>query len=102
MRAIRLTAWREPPGLCDAPEPTAPPGGALLEVRGAGLCHSDLHLMHWPAGTVPYELPFTPGPEVAGVVPALGLGADGVDVGEAVVVYGPWGCGRCGRCSLGE
>jgi propanol-preferring alcohol dehydrogenase len=57
--------------------------------------------MHWPAGTLPYELPFTLGHEVAGRVAALGPGADGVDVGEHVIVYGPWGCGRCSPCSLG-
>ena len=51
-------------------------------MRGAGLCHSDLHLMHWPAGALPYELPFTLGHEVAGTVAALGPGADGLEVGR--------------------
>jgi propanol-preferring alcohol dehydrogenase len=58
--------------------------------------------MHWPAGTLPYELPFTLGHEVAGNVAGLGPGAEGVEVGDSVIVYGPWGCGRCARCSLGE
>ena len=58
--------------------------------------------MHWPAGTLPYELPFTLGHEVAGTVAALGDGTDGIDLGESVLVYGPWGCGRCPRCSRGE
>jgi propanol-preferring alcohol dehydrogenase len=58
--------------------------------------------MHWPAGTVPYKLPFTLGHEVAGTVAALGPGTEGIEVGESVLVYGPWGCGRCPRCSLGE
>jgi propanol-preferring alcohol dehydrogenase len=74
----------------------------LLEVRAAGLCHSDLHLMEWAAGTLPYELPFTLGHEVAGVVAAVGPGTEGVDIGESVLVYGPWGCGTCPRCSRGE
>src|SRR5215211_5403805 len=98
MRAVQLTAWQESPRLRDVPEPTVPPGGAVLEVRAAGLCHSDLHLMHWPAGTLPYALPFTLGHEVAGTVAALGPGAEGVEPGEPVLVYGPWGCGRCGAC----
>jgi propanol-preferring alcohol dehydrogenase len=101
MHAVQLTAWQRPAELRHVPRPEPGPGEVLLEVRAAGLCHSDLHLMHWPAGTVPYELPFTLGHEVAGVVSALGPGADGVDVGEPVIVYGPWGCGRCRRCSLG-
>src|ERR671933_742171 len=102
MRAVRLTGWQRLAEVCDVPAPEPGPGEVVLDVRGAGLCHSDLHLMHWPEGKVPYELPFTLGHEVAGVVAALGPGAEGVEVGEPVVVYGPWGCGRCRRCSLGE
>ena len=72
-----------------------------MRVAGAGLCHSDLHLMRWPAGSLPYELPFTLGHEVSGTVAALGAGADGLEPGEPVLVYGPWGCGGCRACSIG-
>ena len=102
MKAVRLVAWQQPPEVHDVPEPVPGPGEVLLRVTAAGLCHSDLHLMHWPAGTVGYKLPFTLGHEVAGTVAALGDGADGVEVGESVLVYGPWGCGRCPHCSRGE
>jgi len=102
MQAVQLVAWEHPPEIRDVPKPTPGPGEALLRVTGAGLCHSDLHLMHWPAGTMPYELPFTLGHEVAGTVEALGDGTDGIDIGESVLVYGPWGCGRCPSCSRGE
>jgi propanol-preferring alcohol dehydrogenase len=102
MLAVQLTAWQCPAELVEVAEPEPGPGEVLVEVAGAGLCHSDLHLMHWPPGTLPFELPFTLGHEVAGTVAALGPGADGIELGERVLVYGPWGCGRCGRCSLGE
>jgi alcohol dehydrogenase, propanol-preferring len=102
MHAIQLTAWGQPAQLREVPLPEPGPGEVLLEVSAAGLCHSDLHLMHWSPGTLPYELPFTLGHEVAGTVAALGPGAEAIDVGESVLVYGPWGCGRCPRCSLGE
>jgi alcohol dehydrogenase, propanol-preferring len=102
MQAVQLTHWQRPAVVRRVPRPQPGPGQVLLEVRAAGLCHSDLHLMHWPAGTLPYELPFTLGHEVAGNVAALGPGAEGVDVGDSVIVYGPWGCGSCVRCSLGE
>lgn len=102
MQAVQLTDWERPAVVRQVPRPQPGPGQVLLEVRAAGLCHSDLHLMHWPAGTLPYELPFTLGHEVAGNVAGLGPGAEGVEVGESVIVYGPWGCGRCSRCSLGE
>src|SRR5215218_8897997 len=101
MRAIRLTAWEQPAQLVEVAEPEPGPGEVLVRVAGAGLCHSDLHLMHWRAGALPYELPFTLGHEVAGTVAALGPGADSLEVGEPVLVYGPWGCGRCRACSIG-
>lgn len=101
MKAVQLVAWGQPPEVRNVPEPVPGPGEVLLRVTGAGLCHSDLHLMHWPAGTVDYELPFTLGHEVAGTVVELGKGAAGIEVGESVLVYGPWGCGRCPQCSSG-
>jgi propanol-preferring alcohol dehydrogenase len=73
----------------------------LLKVEAAGLCHSDLHLMEWPAGAVPYTLPFTLGHETAGTVTALGPGARGVSEGDRVLVYARWGCGTCWRCLRG-
>jgi propanol-preferring alcohol dehydrogenase len=101
MRAIRLTAWEQPARLVEVPTPEPGPGELLLRVAGAGLCHSDLHLMHWRAGALPYDLPFTLGHEVAGTVAAVGPGTDGLEIGEPVLVYGPWGCGRCRACSTG-
>jgi D-arabinose 1-dehydrogenase-like Zn-dependent alcohol dehydrogenase len=102
MQAVQLTDWQRPAIVRQVPRPQPGPGEILLQVRAAGLCHSDLHLMHWPAGAVPYELPFTLGHEVAGDVAGVGPGAEGVALGDSVIVYGPWGCGRCPRCSLGE
>jgi alcohol dehydrogenase, propanol-preferring len=101
MQAIRLTAWERPAELVEIPMPEPGPGEVLVRVAGAGLCHSDLHLMHWRAGALPYDLPFTLGHEVAGTVAALGPGAEALEPGEPVLVYGPWGCGRCRACSVG-
>lgn len=47
-----------------------------------------------------FDLPFTLGHENAGWVEALGAGVSGLEVGEPVAVYGPWGCGRCRACRL--
>ena len=51
MQAVQLVAWERPAEVREVPEPAPGPGEVLLRVTGAGLCHSDLHLMHWPAGT---------------------------------------------------
>jgi alcohol dehydrogenase, propanol-preferring len=48
-----------------------------------------------------WDLPFTLGHENAGWVDAVGPGVTGLEVGEPVLVYGPWGCGRCARCQIG-
>jgi propanol-preferring alcohol dehydrogenase len=100
MKAYQLTAWQSQPELREVPVPEPGPGQVLLKVGGAGACHSDLHLMEWPPGTMDFDVPFTLGHENAGWVEALGAGVEGVEVGEAVAVYGPWGCGRCRACRL--
>ena len=92
MPAVQLAAWQQPARVRRVPRPDPGPGEVLLEVRAAGLCHSDLHLMHWPAGTVAYDLPFTLGHEVAGVVAALGPGADGVEIGGRLPINTDGGC----------
>ena len=79
--------------------PEAGPGEALLRVTGAGVCHSDLHLVHAP--TAPFRLPMTLGHEIAGVVEALGPDAAGWETGETALVNVCWGCGRCRACARG-
>ena len=59
MNAVRLIAWQSEPELRDVPVPEAGPGEVLVKVEAVGLCHSDLHVMDWPEGTLPFELPFT-------------------------------------------
>src|SRR6185312_10227255 len=98
MLAFQLPAWQQPPELRDVPMPEPRAGEVLLKVAGAGACHSDLHLMEWPAGQLPFDPPFTLGHENAGWVEALGDGVTGLEIGEPVIVYGPWGCGRCTAC----
>ena len=102
MKALRLTAWQNEPHLVDIDIPEPGPGQVLIRVGGAGACHSDLHLMEWPAGMLPYPLPFTLGHETAGWVEKLGAGVTGLPIGAPVAVYGPWGCGQCRTCRLGQ
>jgi propanol-preferring alcohol dehydrogenase len=100
MLAYQLTQWQHPPELRDVPIPEPGPGEILLKVAGAGACHSDLHLMDWPEGTMSFDLPFTLGHENTGWIEAMGPGVHGFEVGDAVAVYGPWGCGHCRACRL--
>lgn len=101
MRAVQLVRWQAEPEIRDVAVPEPGPGEVLVRVAAAGLCHSDLHLMEWPEGTLPWRLPFTLGHETAGTVAALGRGASGFEEGDRVLVYGPWGCGACVQCVRG-
>jgi propanol-preferring alcohol dehydrogenase len=102
MNAFQLTRWGTPAELRRVRAPEPGPGQVVIRVTAAGACHSDLHLMEWPEGQLPWRLPFTLGHETAGVVHEVGAGIAELAVGDAVLVYGPWGCGQCRRCRLGR
>jgi len=97
MQAVRFMGVGRPPQIEDMPKPSPGPGQVLIKIGGAGVCHSDLHVMEEDLGFRP---PFTLGHENAGWVAALGQGVTGFKEGDAVAVYGPWGCGRCHACQL--
>ena len=102
MRAVQLAGWRQPPQIREVPDPAPGPGEVLIEIGGAGLCHSDLNMLYeLEPGILPFDPPFTLGHENAGWVKALGAGVSGLEIGAPVAVYGPWGCGRCYRCQQG-
>ena len=101
MRALVLPGWQHPPEFRDVPVPEPGPGEALVRVAGAGACHSDLHLMEFPPGAMPFDPPFVLGHEATGFVEALGPAAAGPEPGTPVAIYGPWGCGRCRTCRTG-
>ena len=84
-----------------------------VRVTHCGMCHSDLHIqaggfdlgggklssLERNAGV---KLPVTLGHEISGVVVELGPDAQGLALGEPVVVY-PWiGCGACATCQQGD
>ena len=85
----------------EIPEPTPGPGEVVIKVGGAGACHSDLHLLWDMDASAIWPLPMTLGHENAGWVHALGAGVTGFSEGDAVAVYGAWGCGVCARCAVG-
>jgi alcohol dehydrogenase, propanol-preferring len=97
MQSVRFVGVGRPAQIEDVPKPSPGPGQVLLKIGGAGVCHSDLHVMEEDLGFRP---PFTLGHENAGWVAALGEGVSGFKEGDGVAVYGPWGCGRCHSCQL--
>lgn len=74
------------------------PGEVLVEVKAAGVCHSDLHAI---SGDWPMSLPLVPGHEGAGIVRAVGDGVTGVQRGDHVVLCWAPACGTCEPCHEG-
>jgi len=100
MRAYRLREAGRMPDIVEIPIPEPGPGQIRLKTAGAGLCHSDLLVIH--ADPPFFQLPMTIGHEATGWIDKLGPGVEGYAVGDAHGVYFSWGCGHCGPCAHGE
>jgi S-(hydroxymethyl)glutathione dehydrogenase/alcohol dehydrogenase len=75
------------------------PGEVLVEIKAAGVCHSDLHpaLGDWPAKT-----PLVLGHEGAGIVREIGPSVTQVRRGDHVVLCWAPACGVCPPCREGR
>lgn len=86
MKAWRLTAAKEPLQLFDIPDPGASANEIVVDVKAAGICHTDVGYLD---GTLTHVLGFTPitlGHEIAGVVSQLGKDVTGFEIGQRVVI----------------
>ncbi|WP_037577051.1 NAD(P)-dependent alcohol dehydrogenase [Phaeacidiphilus oryzae] len=96
-----------------APAPSAPlertiiprrelrEGDILIDIKYAGICHSDIHQVRneWGEGI----FPMVPGHEIAGVVAEVGPGVTDFSVGDRVGVGCMVdSCGECVNCRKGE
>lgn len=99
MKALQIVS----PGvleLREVPTPQIGPSEILIKVAAAGICHSDLHVLHSPRER---ERPMTLGHEIAGTIAAVGSAVTGgVGVGQSGVVYLCWSCGTCRQCAAGR
>ncbi|SFL60859.1 uncharacterized zinc-type alcohol dehydrogenase-like protein [Gracilibacillus orientalis] len=72
-----------------------------IEIKYAGICHSDIHTAHGEWGEVNY--PLVPGHEIAGVVTAVGSEVTKYNIGDRVGVGCMVdSCGECENCREGE
>ncbi|MEJ6009919.1 alcohol dehydrogenase catalytic domain-containing protein [Novosphingobium aquae] len=89
MKAWLFTGVGEPLQMIDRADPVPGPGQVVIDVKAAGLCHSDCGFLD---GTLTWMLPGLPmilGHEVAGEISAVGDGVTDHEVGERVVLNGP-------------
>jgi S-(hydroxymethyl)glutathione dehydrogenase/alcohol dehydrogenase len=74
-------------------------GEVLVRTASAGVCHSDLHVMH---GDLPSNLPVVIGHEGSGVVEEVGEGVTSVKKGDHVIMVWRAPCGHCYYCLRGK
>jgi len=75
-------------------------GEVLVEMKAAGICHSDLSVLTGVFSMPP--LPAVPGHEGAGIVREVGPGVDKVKPGDHVMILWAPTCGRCFYCQHGQ
>ena len=79
----------EPPG----------PGEVLVEMKAAGVCHSDLSIVN---GSRPRPTPMVLGHEASGIVAEVGAGVTAFKAGDPVVFVFVPSCGNCKPCTTGR
>ncbi len=81
----------------ERPVPELRPGFALVRVRAAGICGSDLHFY---SGEMPMACESIRGHEIAGEI--ADPGDTGFRTGQPVAIHPIVGCGECPACIRGE
>ncbi len=85
--------------LVQRPTPSPGPGEALVRVRRAGVCGTDLHIFE---GSHPFlQYPRVIGHELSGEIAEVGPGS-GLTVGQRVVLIPYLSCGSCVACRRGK
>lgn len=100
MKAVRLVEIGKPLEVQDVPIPAVGEKGILVQVKAAGICHSDVH--YWAGNSPVGPLPQTLGHEVAGVVEEVGAKVRDVQVGDRVCLHYLLTCGECHYCRTGH
>ncbi len=87
MKAWVFNGAGKPLELQELPDPVAQPGEVVIDIKGSGLCHSDVSALDDPHWAVNFpHLPIVLGHEPAGVVSAVGEGVTNLEVGDRVGV----------------
>jgi L-iditol 2-dehydrogenase len=86
--------------LADAAVPEPGPGEVQIAIRAAGICGTDIHIVH---DSFPHNPPVILGHEFCGDVSAVGSGVPGLEVGDRVMAETTAVlCGECFFCRNGH
>jgi propanol-preferring alcohol dehydrogenase len=85
MKGWEFTDTNIPLKLVEKPDPVAKPGFVVIDVKAAGLCHSDVAALEDPGwiGIITAH-PMYMGHENAGIITEIGEGVEGFKVGDRV------------------
>jgi 2-desacetyl-2-hydroxyethyl bacteriochlorophyllide A dehydrogenase len=86
-------------GVSDVGRTPPPPGYAVVEVKQAGICGSDLHSYYGKWGQSETH---APGHETSGIVVEVGDGVTRVSEGDVVAIECFSHCGECRWCRTGH
>jgi NADPH:quinone reductase-like Zn-dependent oxidoreductase len=104
---VKAVAYRRHGGpevleFVDVADPRPGEGEAVVAIRAAAVNRMDLLQRQGPPLIPGFTLPHIAGMDIAGEVIELGTAADGLAVGDRVLVKAGIHCGRCARCAAGE
>lgn len=97
MKAFQVRAPYEY-GLAQVEVPHVAPGEVKVDVAYAGICGSDMHIIHGQNAFV--RFPRVTGHEFSGVVREVGEGVDNLKVGDRVCIDPVISCGTCYPCRI--
>ena len=103
MKALVKTAPR--PGALELQQvewPVPRDDEVVIDVAGASICGSDLHIAHWHPMARWTTVPVILGHEFGGFVREVGAAVEGFSEGDAVAVESVIWCGVCPRCREGK
>lgn len=101
VKALQKTGPEEPFRVTEIERRDVGPRDILIDIRSAGICHSDIHTIRNEWGEA--HFPLAVGHEIAGVVEAVGAEVSDYAIGDRVGVGCLVNsCGECAACADGE
>lgn len=88
MRAWQMLEVGRPLEIVELDDPEPGPGQVVVDVKAAGLCHSDVDFVDGQLAWMLGHMPIVLGHEVAGVVSAVGEGVEEFVIGDRVGIAG--------------
>src|SRR5699024_6968404 len=87
MKAWQFNGTHKPFERVDIPEPTIESGKVVIDVKAAGLCHSDVGILEDEKWLENMVVPVVPGHETAGVISEVADDVTDWKVGDRVAVW---------------